>query len=315
MTSAPSDLPANPARHYQHKVFDSGRWRGFAPRDGDILVCTSYKAGTTWMQMICAQLIFQGEPLDRPLAEISPWMDLKAAPAEEIHRVYDAQAHRRVIKTHTPLDGLPWLPQASYLVVVRDPRDIFISMLNHMQNGNPYADAIFLREAQESDEEPEPLPEDPNELFQLWLTESSFPWENDGFPYWSVFHHGETFWAERQRDNITLIHYGDLKADLAGEMRRIAGALSIEVPEARWPALVEAATFESMKRNADRVAPDTNFKMWKDNSQFFHKGTSGQWRGVLSPESLDLFDRVLAERYPPDFIAWLLGGAAARESA
>jgi aryl sulfotransferase len=64
-----------------------------------------------------------------------------------------------------------------------------------------------------------------------------------------------------------------------------------------------------MKTNADRTAPDTDMKMWKDNAQFFNKGTSGQWQGVLSGESLALLDQVKA-RYPADYIDWLFDGSA-----
>ena len=149
------DLSALPLRHYEHLVWDSARWRGFEPRAGDILVCTPYKAGTTWMQMICALLVFQRSEFHLPLAEITPWLDLKAAEASEIHAVYAAQDHRRIIKTHTPLDGLPWFPEATYICVQRDPRDIFVSMLNHLENSNPDADALFRREMRDAAEEPE----------------------------------------------------------------------------------------------------------------------------------------------------------------
>ena len=301
------DLSALLLRHYKHQVWDTARWRGFEPRPGDILVCTPYKAGTTWMQMVCALLVFQRTELHLPLTEISPWLELRAAPVSETHAIFAAQDHRRIIKTHTPLDGLSWFPEATYICVGRDPRDIFMSMLNHLKIGNPDADAIFKREIRESGEEPETLPEDPNEFFQMWLTNGSFPWESDGKPFWSVFRHGATFWAHRDEPNILMVHYGDLKADLEAEMRRIAEALAIEVAEDIWPDLVAAASFESMKKNADRMAPDTNFKMWKDNSQFFNKGACGQWHGVLSAESLALLDQVTA-KYPADYIGWLFNG-------
>ncbi len=302
------NLSTLPVRHYDHLVWDSARWQGFEPRKGDILVCTPYKAGTTWMQMICALLVFQRSEFHLPLAEISPWMDLKGHTAEDVHATYAAQDHRRIIKTHTPLDGLPWFPEATYLCVERDPRDIFMSMLSHLKNGNPNTDAIFAREMRETGAPPPP-PEDPNEFFRMWLSNGSFEWESDGAPYWSVFRHGALFWAHRDEQNIHLVHYRDLKADREGEMRRIAGLLGIEVAKEKWPDLVAAAGFESMKKNADRVAPDTDLKMWKDNAQFFSKGTSGQWQGVLSAESLALLDQVKS-RYPADYIDWLFDGSA-----
>ena len=44
---------------YQSPEEDSARWLGFPFRDGDIVICTRSKTGTTWVQMICALLIFQ----------------------------------------------------------------------------------------------------------------------------------------------------------------------------------------------------------------------------------------------------------------
>ena len=55
-------MPAEPVR-YQSDDEDSGRWAGFPFRDGDIVISTRSKSGTTWMQMICALLIFQTEDL------------------------------------------------------------------------------------------------------------------------------------------------------------------------------------------------------------------------------------------------------------
>lgn len=300
------DLSELPLRHYRHPVWDSGRWQGLEGRADDILICTPYKAGTTWTQMICALLIFQKTEFDLPLSDISPWLELRAAPGEEIRALYAGQTHRRIIKTHTPLDGLPWFPEATYLCVQRDPRDIFMSMLNHMQNANPDAEGIFADEMRQSGED-RTLPDDPNEFFQMWLSNGSFDWESDGAPYWSVFRHGFSYWEHQDKPNIHMIHYSDLKADLESGMRRIAGVLNIDVPEAKWPALIAAAQFDSMKAKADKVAPDTRFKMWKDNSRFFNKGTSGQWRSVLNADGLALLDKVAGE-YPKAYIDWLVRG-------
>lgn len=293
-----------PLRHYEMPFWETARWKGFEPRPDDIHVCTPYKSGTTWMQMICALLVFQTPDLPKPLAEISPWMELRAAPADEIHALYAAQQHRRIIKTHSPLDALPWHPEATYLVVHRDPRDVVMSLMNHLANVNPEADAIFARERRDAKEPPREEPEDPDAFFRAWLSEGSVPWETDGAPLWSLFRHGATFWAHRAKGNIHFFHYDELKADREGQMRRAAGILGIEVAEDRWPALVEAAGFGSMKRNADRTAPDTNFRMWTDNARFFNKGASRQWEGVLSEESLALMETVVT-RYPADFIDWL----------
>ena len=66
------------------------------------------------------------------------------------------------------------------------------------------------------------------------------------------------------------MHYDDLSADLAGEMRGLAGRLGITVPEARWPGLVQAATFASMLASAARVVPGGG--VLKSDAAFFRRG-------------------------------------------
>ena len=58
---------------YQNHHFDSTRWDYFESRDEDIVIATSYKAGTTWTQAIVAHLLFPDGnfPVSRSLASFS----------------------------------------------------------------------------------------------------------------------------------------------------------------------------------------------------------------------------------------------------
>ena len=124
-------------QRYQNFMVDSARWDDFKFRDGDIIISTPPKSGTTWTQMILALLIFQKPELDEPLTALSPWLDMAAAPIETVLAQLEAQTHRRFIKTHTPLDGLPYHENVTYLCVARDPRDAFMSMDGHHKNMRP----------------------------------------------------------------------------------------------------------------------------------------------------------------------------------
>src|SRR3954462_8208377 len=123
-----------PLIHYRSITADSGRWDDFVFRPGDVVISTPPKSGTTWTQMLCALLIFDGPDFPAPLDEVSPWLDMCNRLLAEVTAVLAAQTHRRVIKTHTPLDGLPLHPDVTYLVVGRDPRDVAISSEHHMAN-------------------------------------------------------------------------------------------------------------------------------------------------------------------------------------
>jgi aryl sulfotransferase len=296
-------------RVYANPLMDSARWENFEHRAGDVFICTSYKAGTTWMQMICALLILQQPKLEQSLTSLSPWLEMRLNPLDEVLATFAAQTHRRFIKSHTPLDGMPYWDDATYLYCGRDPRDVFMSLLNHLTNSDTDQLVHIAGERGVDFEEPPQMPEDPNESFRKWLTTPMFDWEEDGFPYWSHFSHGRSFWEFRELPNIHLLHYADLKADLGGQMRRIAELLELEVPEERWPALIEAATFESMKRHADQLAPEVDNGAWRNNTQFFHKGTSGQWADVLSRDNLDFYDKVKVDRMGPELTVWMEQGS------
>ena len=126
-------MPDEPVR-YRSAEEDSARWRDFPFRAGDIVISTRSKSGTTWMQMICALLVFGTPDLPAPLPQLSPWLDHLIEPVDEVVRRLAAQPHRRFVKTHTPLDGVPIDPRATYVVVARHPLDMAVSLYHQGDN-------------------------------------------------------------------------------------------------------------------------------------------------------------------------------------
>ena len=84
-----------------------------------------------------------------------------------------------------------------------------------------------------------------------------------------VMCHLSDAWSRRGEPNVLLVHYDNLSIDLDGQMRRLAGRLGIAVPEKAWPALVRAATFQSMKGSADTLVPTAG--IFKNNAAFFRR--------------------------------------------
>jgi len=44
----------------------------------------------------------------------------------------EAQTFRRSIKTHLPVEAIPWFETGRYIAVFRDGRDAFMSFVNHV---------------------------------------------------------------------------------------------------------------------------------------------------------------------------------------
>jgi hypothetical protein len=303
--------PDRPLVHYRTMIADSSRWLDFERRAGDIVVATPPKCGTTWTQMICSLLVHQTPELPAPLGELSPWLDMLTRSPQETYTILGAQQHRRCIKTHTPFDGLPYDERVTYLCVGRDPRDVALSMANHRANFD-FTAMISAREAAVglddiADQLEEPLPEQPPTVIdQIWTWVDLVPESgSSGSSLRALAHHIETFWAVRDLPNVHFVHYDDLRTDLAGQMRRLADLLGITVDASRWPALVEAATFESMRAAADRVAPDVGHALWHSNADFFRTGTSGQWHAVLDDEGRRRYEATARAIMAPDVYDWL----------
>lgn len=296
----PDDSAAGPTR-YRSTDEDSARWNDFPFRDGDIVISTRSKSGTTWMQMICALLVFQTPDLPAPLPTLSPWLDWLGAPQDEVYAHLAAQSHRRFIKTHTPLDGVPLDPRATYVVVVRHPLDMAVSLYHQSSN----IDRVRLRALTGQPEPETPPPPRPPlpEWLRAWIDDDVAPHEQlDSLP--GVIWHVTDAWQRRDRPNVALVHYDDLSADLAGEMRRIAALLDITVPDAVWPRLVDAATFQRMRSRADQIAPNP-LGIFKDNAAFFRRGSSGSGRELLTADELARYHARVARMAPPDVLAWL----------
>ena len=306
-----ADLPRR-EHVYQNHHLDSTRWDRFVFREGDVVISTSYKAGTTWMQTIVANLVFWDSRIPGPVTEISPWIDMRIRPLEPILAMCEEQRHRRFLKSHLALDGLPYREDVKYIVVGRDARDVFMSFYNHYSGHTPMLQAML-------NDTPgrvgPPLPECPADihwLWRQWIRYGWFAWENDGWPYWSHLHHAKTWWEHRHLPNILLVHYNDLKADLEGEMRRVADYLGIEVGEEAWPRVVRAATFESMKENAAQIVPLAEMGFQGGAQRFIYKGTNQRWRGLLTDEELALYPEAVKRTLPPDAGAWLEQGGPVR---
>jgi aryl sulfotransferase len=156
-------MRAAPIR-YRSILADSVRWESFPFREGDIVISTPPKCGTTWTQMICALLVFQTPDFPRPLTEISPWFDMLTTGRSELIAALEAQPHRRFIKTHTPLDGLPLDDRVTYVCVGRDPRDAGFSWSNHAANLDMDAFLAARRNAVGLEDLDELLPDGPSAL-------------------------------------------------------------------------------------------------------------------------------------------------------
>lgn len=294
-----TQLPRKTREIHNHH-FDSTIWNDLKFRDDDIIIATWGKAGTTWVQQIVSQLLFDGAE-GMEVAEMSPWVDLRVPPKEVKLPAIEAQTHRRFLKTHLPVDALVFSEKAKYIYIGRDGRDVVWSMHNHHYTANEaWYDALNNTPGRVGPPIEKPA-ESVVQYYHEWV-------ERDGYPWWPFWENIRTWWATRDLPNVYMLHFANLKKDLSGEMRKIADFLEIPINEDKWEDIVLHCSFEYMKEHATKSVP-LGGAFWDGGAQtFINKGTNGRWRDMLSEEESQKYERRAAQELEPECAHWLATG-------
>ena len=284
--------------HNHH--LDTSVWDSVELRSGDIVLASWPKSGSTWTQQLIGQIL-RGGSAELDITKESLWVDLRVPPTPVKLDILANMPGRRFVKTHAPVDAIVYSPEAKYVYVGRDGRDVVWSLFNHHATANEQWYATL-------NDTPglvgEPMPRPPasvSEYFNTWL-------ERDGYPLWPFWELVASWWAIRELPNIHFTHHARLKQDFAGEARALAAFLGESVAEDAWAAITEHCSFEYMKRNAGRVAP-LGGVFWEGGpSTVIHKGTNGRWQDTLSPAQLERYEATARERLGDACAHWLATG-------
>lgn len=289
-------------------VYDSRRWHGFDARPGDVLVATPPKCGTTWTQFIVGMLLRQSaEPFAVTMEQ--PWVDGRFIP-EDMLAIVLARPGRRSLKTHLAFDAIPLFDDMRYIHVARDPRDACMSWYNHETN---YTAAALARQDQWGLDDPtiaRAYPRPPRDLatyFRWFMGDESVAGRCEGFSLREYRQTVASYWAERQRPNVLLVHYNDLKADLASEVARIAAFMGVETAPQLLADIVAAADFAAMKANGATLLPTAGMAWDGGADTFLHQGTNARWRDIVTPADEDFYAAAIAD-VAPALRAWMERG-------
>ena len=273
----------------QRKNFEEKNpFSGFVPGKQDVFVATFAKSGTNWMMQIAHQLAWHGQGEFEHIHSVVPWPDTEAmsgwarnyAILLQDARDWEASPERkRVIKTHFDWELLPYSEDARYIMVIRDPKDIFVSSY------------FFLKDSILG-----PAMPSVDTWYKLFMS--------SGFPIggsWAANTAG--YWAQRHRPNVLIVSFKAMKRDLKAAVREVAQFLDVQASEALIDTVCEKSSFAYMK-GIDHKFRIGKMIPWLAEGAMMRKGTQGGSSELLSRErqhDMDAYFMAELKRLGSDF--------------
>lgn len=271
---------------------DSTIWQAITPRKTDIIIGSYSKAGTTLTQQI-VNLLYNGNSdfgKYGSLPQMSPWVEeiperFFGSLEEKIKHIEELP-EPKFFKTHLPFDALPYYPEWRYIYLVRDARDVALSLYNHTQSLDPnfYTDKIEGSFA---------------EFWENWL--------QTGQPLWPFWDHIISWWQARHLPNVLLIHYSDLIKDKVSQVEIIANFINVTLDEQKINLVMEQSSLEYMKENADKFQPPGFLP-----KSFFKNGKNGLWKEFLTDEIIARYEMTICEKLGDECNNWAKNGGTLR---
>ena len=273
----------------QKKVFaEQNPFRDYVPGEQDVFVATFAKSGTNWMMQIAHQLIWHGKGEFEHIHSVVPWPDTQvmppwmrgyAIPLKDARDWETSPERKRVIKTHFDWELLPYSENARYIMVIRDPKDVFVSSYFFLKDG-------VLGAAMPS----------VDTWYRLFLSDRFMIGGS-----WAANTAG--YWAQRGRKNVLIVSFKSMKRDLKGTVRRVAQFLDIGTSESLVDLVSGQSSFEYMK-SIDHKLRIGKMIPWRPEGPMMRKGTQGGSSELLSRErqrEMDTHFKAELKRLGSDF--------------
>tara|TARA_R110000772_G_scaffold123765_2_gene230193 strand:+ start:689 stop:1699 length:1011 start_codon:yes stop_codon:yes gene_type:complete len=250
----------NPAR--LTRVFEN-----FSPDEGDVFVSTFAKSGTNWMMQIAHQIAWRGDGEFEHIHDAVSWPDGSGKRNQKTMIALDNEIVKklsptgmRIIKTHLSAHYVPYNERAKYLIVVRDPKEVFVSSY-------PFIGGVAG-----------PLMPSIETWLEMFLTKD-FP-INFGNT-WAE--HTASYWALKDKPNVLILSYTQLKDDPRTGIQQVADTLGVNLTEQELAKVIEKSSFAYMKKISHKFNPmPENSLPWSKGFEMIREGKSGNSSELIS---------------------------------
>ena len=252
----------NPAK--LTRVFEN-----FTPAEGDIFVSTFAKSGTNWMMQIAHQIAWRGDGKFEHIHDVVSWPDgsgkrtrktMIALENELVKKL--SPTGMRVIKTHLSAHYVPYNEKANYLIVIRDPKEVFVSSY-------PFVGGVAG-----------PLMPDVDVWPGMFLSNN---WPINFGNTWAE--HTASYWALKDKPNVLVLSYTRLKEDPRSGIGKVAATLGVELSEQELEKVLEKSSFPYMKSINHKFNPMPDGMIpWGKGFEMIREGKTGNSSELITRE-------------------------------
>ena len=235
----------------------------YNPLSTDVIISPFAKCGTTWLQQMFHTLRTRGDLDYDDISRVVPWIE--TAPRLGIDINAPQRAEPRGFKSHQTWDKLP--RGAKYIVSLRDPRDVLVSLYKFSEGWFFEPGAISIDE----------------------YAEENFLKERG---YWK---HLVSWWEHKEDDSVLLVTYEAMKDDPEKAVRRVADFCDIALDDGLVALTLENSSLEFMLAHKDKFddlmmrelsEAALNLPFGSDAAKV-REGRVGGYKGILSAELVE----------------------------
>lgn len=241
----------------------------YSERDNDIYISSFSRSGTTWTQMVLYQLTTAGNMDFEHLFDVSPWLFYNALRNTKPVQVPEP----RLLKTHDAYSAYSMGAKGRFIYVVRDGRDVLVSMYHHRVNVKGFAGSF-------------------NDHFEEFIEGVEY----NGH-YYNWFYHVKDWVENHNHLPMLLLRYENLKCDFDVTIQKICEFCDIPLTDTILERTRERTSFAFMKAHEVQLGPQpSQFLRTKDapykirsQKDFIRKGSIGEGKQVLTEQQQAIY--------------------------